>query len=68
MTQENVEIVRRMYDAFYSGDADGALAHFDPEVVVDASKGRPRGRRATGVGRASELIPSARQRSNRRSV
>jgi ketosteroid isomerase-like protein len=27
MSQENVEVVRQMYDAFHSGDADGALAH-----------------------------------------
>jgi hypothetical protein len=26
MSQENVEIVRRMYEAFHSGDADGPLA------------------------------------------
>jgi ketosteroid isomerase-like protein len=38
MSEENVEIVRRMYEAFHRGDADGALAHFDPEVVVDASR------------------------------
>ena len=37
MSQENVEVVRRMYAAFHSGDAEGALANFDPEVVVDAS-------------------------------
>ncbi|HYI37258.1 MAG TPA: nuclear transport factor 2 family protein [Thermoleophilaceae bacterium] len=37
MSQENVEIVREMYKAFHSGDAEGALAHFDPEVEVDAS-------------------------------
>jgi ketosteroid isomerase-like protein len=37
MSQENVEIVRRMYEAFHGGDADGALAYFDPEVEVDAS-------------------------------
>jgi len=36
MSQENVEVVRRMYEAFHSGDADGALAHFDPDVVVIA--------------------------------
>jgi hypothetical protein len=29
MSEENVEVVRQMYDAFYRGDADGALAHFD---------------------------------------
>jgi ketosteroid isomerase-like protein len=37
MSQENVEVVRRMYDAFDSGDADSALAYFDSGVVVDAS-------------------------------
>src|SRR5205085_2548348 len=37
MSQENVEIVRRMYDAFDSGDADAALAYFDSGVVMDAS-------------------------------
>jgi ketosteroid isomerase-like protein len=37
MSQENVETVQRMYEAFYGGDADGALAYFHPEVDVDAS-------------------------------
>jgi ketosteroid isomerase-like protein len=37
MSQANVETVRRMYDAFHRGDVEGALAHFDPEVVVDAT-------------------------------
>lgn len=37
MSQENVEIVREMYEAFNRGDAGAALAHFDPGVVVDAS-------------------------------
>jgi ketosteroid isomerase-like protein len=37
MSEENVEIVRRMYEAFQRGDFDGALAYFDPEVEVDAS-------------------------------
>ncbi len=27
-----------MYEAFHRGDADGASACFDPEVVVDASR------------------------------
>ena len=36
MSEENVEIVRGMYAAFRSGDADGALAYFDPGVVIDA--------------------------------
>jgi uncharacterized protein len=52
MSQENVEVVRRMYDAFHSGDADGALAHFDPDVVIDASKARP----DVGVGHGREQV------------
>jgi ketosteroid isomerase-like protein len=38
MSHENVEIVRQMYAAFRGGDGDGALARFDSEVVVDASR------------------------------
>ncbi len=48
MSQGSVEIVRRMYEAFQSGDAEGALAHFAPDVVVDATL-RVDG--ATGHGR-----------------
>jgi ketosteroid isomerase-like protein len=48
MAQENVELVRRMYEAFHGGDAEGALTCFDPDVVIDASR-RVDG--ATGRGR-----------------
>jgi ketosteroid isomerase-like protein len=41
MSKENLEIVRRMYNAFHAGDIDRALSHFDPNVLVDASKARP---------------------------
>ena len=37
MSQENVGLIQRMYEAFHRGDADGALAYFDPKVEVDAS-------------------------------
>ncbi len=37
MSQENVEVVRRIYEAFGRGEADAALAYFDDEVVMDAS-------------------------------
>jgi hypothetical protein len=37
MSQTNVEMIERMYEAFYRGDAEGALANFDPGVEVDAS-------------------------------
>jgi ketosteroid isomerase-like protein len=38
MSEENVEVVRRMYDAFHGGDAEGALASFDADVFVDATR------------------------------
>jgi ketosteroid isomerase-like protein len=51
MSLENVEVVRRMYEAFHSGDAEGALARFDPEVVVDA-----RMRVDAGIGHGREEL------------
>jgi ketosteroid isomerase-like protein len=51
MSQENVVVVRRMYEAFHSGDAEGALAHFDPDVVVDATM-----RVDAGIGRGREEL------------
>jgi ketosteroid isomerase-like protein len=56
MSQENVEVVQRMYDAFHSGDADGALAHFDPNVVVDASRARPDGGRGRGREQLNAIV------------
>ena len=38
MSKQNVEIVRRMLDAFHRGDAEGSLACFDDEIVFDASR------------------------------
>ena len=35
MSRENVELVRRMYDVYLSGDAEGALAYFHPDVEAD---------------------------------
>ena len=35
MSQENVEVVSRMYEAFGRGDAGAALSYVDPEVVTD---------------------------------
>jgi ketosteroid isomerase-like protein len=49
---ENVEIVRRMYDAFHRGDAEAALERFDPEVLVDASNARP----DVPVGKGPEYV------------
>jgi len=49
MSQQNVDVVRRMYDAFYAGDANGALSHFDENVLVDTGNTRPD--RSVGKGR-----------------
>ena len=38
MSQENVEIVRRVYDAAARRDADTVLALYDLEVVLDPSR------------------------------
>jgi ketosteroid isomerase-like protein len=51
MSQENVEVVRRMLESFHSGDLEGALAHFQPEVTIDATA-RPDGE----VGHGHEAL------------
>ena len=38
MSQENVEVVRRVIAALGAGDREDVLRYFDPEVVVDASR------------------------------
>jgi ketosteroid isomerase-like protein len=53
MSQENVELVKRMYARFHAGDAEEALACFSEDVVVEAPA-RPdlrggRGREALGT-------------------
>jgi hypothetical protein len=40
-----------MYEAFYRGDFEGALAYFDPEVEVDASM-----RVDEGIGRGRDAV------------
>jgi ketosteroid isomerase-like protein len=44
MSQENVEIVRQHMLAYASGDYEAALAAYHPDVVCDATGGRPEGR------------------------
>jgi len=39
MSQENVEIVRRIYEAFLRGDSDGPAQLFDPEVELHGTVG-----------------------------
>ncbi len=38
MSQENVEIVRHLYDAVAAGDAEAVIAFYDPKVVYDFSR------------------------------
>ena len=44
MSQENVEIIRRIYDAYLSGDFEAALSAIDPKVELDVSHIRPEGK------------------------
>ncbi len=53
MSEENVETVRRMYEAFHSADAESALAYFDPAVVADHSR-----RLGGGIGHSREDLRS----------
>lgn len=55
MSEENVAIVRGMYDAYDRGDAGAALAYFDAEVLMDASH-RVDGR--VGHGREEMCVTS----------
>ena len=61
MSQENVELVKRMYALFEAGDAEGTLACFSEDVVVEAPD-RPdltdgRGREALGAVVSSWVEP-----------
>jgi ketosteroid isomerase-like protein len=51
MSEESVEVVRRMYDARARGDTAGTLAQFHPGVVVDATA-----RGDTGIGHGHEEL------------
>jgi ketosteroid isomerase-like protein len=54
MSQENVEIIRKMFEAYASGDFEASLADFDPEVEFDVSI-RPEG----GLYRGPEGVAEA---------
>jgi ketosteroid isomerase-like protein len=56
VSQENVEIVQRMYEAFHGGDFEAALAHFDDEVVIDTTHGRVDGGVAQGRDSVAPMI------------
>jgi uncharacterized protein len=48
MSQENVEIVRRLIEAWNSNEPDGAIAIVDPGVVIDATRRRVNPKTYTG--------------------
>ena len=52
MSQENVEVVRGVYDAFGRGDVDAVFAAMEPDIEWDESEGMPYG----GVYRGREAI------------
>jgi ketosteroid isomerase-like protein len=55
MSEENVEIVRRVYDAYRSGDFETAFGFIDPEVVFDVSI-RPEGKVYRGHEGVAEAL------------
>jgi ketosteroid isomerase-like protein len=38
MSRENVQLVRRVYEAIARGDSDSVLAAYDPEIELDFSR------------------------------
>jgi ketosteroid isomerase-like protein len=55
VSQENETVVRRMYEARDGGDAEGVLAYFHPEVVLDA-RARPDSRIVHGREELGRVI------------
>jgi uncharacterized protein len=55
MSQQNVEVVRRMYEAFRRGDAEAALDSLDSDVVMDATH-RVDGRIGRGHDQVSSIL------------
>jgi ketosteroid isomerase-like protein len=57
MSQEDVAVVRRMYDDFDSGGTEGAVDHFATDVTVDATA-RPDGEVGKGREALGRIIAS----------
>jgi ketosteroid isomerase-like protein len=58
MSRENVEVVRRVYDAVARHDSESVLALYDPAVVWDMSRGAWRGLEAGAVHHGHEGLRS----------
>ena len=55
MSQENVEVVRRVYEAAARGDTPSAMALYDPDIELDASR-TSRGAMTGRVVRGREAV------------
>jgi ketosteroid isomerase-like protein len=49
MSQENVEVVRRQFEAWSAGDLDRSLMDWDPDVIVVPPQGWPEGEVIRGL-------------------
>jgi ketosteroid isomerase-like protein len=54
MNEQNIKIVRTVYDSFAAGDVDGVFAAMTPDIEWDESEGMPYG----GVYHGREAIVS----------
>jgi hypothetical protein len=54
MSEENIEIVRRVIEAFTRSDLDAALRDNDPEIVLDWSRREDLRQASTTDARQSE--------------
>ena len=56
MSHENVEIVRRSYEAFMRGDPETALSAYSPDTEWDDTRFRPEGKIHRGRDELAELV------------
>jgi ketosteroid isomerase-like protein len=56
MSRENLEVVRRLYEAFTQSDLDAASELFDPGIEFDISRTNPEGRVYHGIAGLTEAM------------
>lgn len=59
MSQENIEVVRRVIAALAEGDRESVWRYFDPEVVVDASRQRLNPATYVGIDGLRRMVAAA---------
>ena len=57
MSQENVEVVRRGYEAFRSGELDGVLSSAEPGIEIRPDPTGPLGRAGLAWPRGHSDVP-----------